>query len=168
VTSVLSAITNMLAEMAAQWAVKRLMNMVGAKTEALSNIGASAAAAGAAGVASFAMAPWPIDLGAPAFGAAMSLAAMSFAPAVAAAGGFDIPSGMNPITQLHQEEMVLPARLANAVRGMAGGSGGGTHNHYHIDGVIDGASAKRFFLDNQDHLATALHRAHQGGHFAKY
>ncbi len=43
-----------------------------------------------------------------------------------AAGGYDIPSGVNPVTQLHEEEMVLPSPLANAVRRMAGeGEGGG-------------------------------------------
>jgi hypothetical protein len=31
-------------------------------------------------------------------------------------GGYDIPSGVNPITQLHQNEMVLPAALADRVR----------------------------------------------------
>ena len=35
--------------------------------------------------------------------------------------GFDIPSGINPITQLHQKEMVLPAEQADVIRGMAGG-----------------------------------------------
>jgi hypothetical protein len=44
-----------------------------------------------------------------------------------ASGGFDIPRGVNPITQLHQEEMVLPATLANGVRRMveSGSEGGG-------------------------------------------
>src|SRR5690606_11617977 len=43
-----------------------------------------------------------------------------------AAGGFDIPAGVNPLTQLHEEEMVLPAKYADVVRGMAenGGSSG--------------------------------------------
>ncbi len=36
-----------------------------------------------------------------------------------AAGGFDIPSGLNPVTQLHEEEMVLPSEYANVIRDMA-------------------------------------------------
>ncbi len=40
-----------------------------------------------------------------------------------AAGGYDIPSGVNPMTQLHEEEMVLPAKYANAIRDMSGGGG---------------------------------------------
>ena len=38
-----------------------------------------------------------------------------------AAGGFDIPSGINPVTQLHEREMVLPAQYADVIRSMAGG-----------------------------------------------
>lgn len=38
-----------------------------------------------------------------------------------ARSGYDIPAGLNPVTQLHEEEMVLPARYANVIRGMASG-----------------------------------------------
>lgn len=38
-----------------------------------------------------------------------------------AAGGFDIPSGVNPLTQLHQKEMVLPAEYADVIRGISRG-----------------------------------------------
>ncbi len=37
-----------------------------------------------------------------------------------ARGGYSVPKGVNPITQLHEEEMVLPKAEANAVRRMAG------------------------------------------------
>lgn len=42
-----------------------------------------------------------------------------------AAKGWDIPAGVNPLTQLHESEMVLPAEQANAVREMANGGGSG-------------------------------------------
>ncbi len=42
-----------------------------------------------------------------------------------AAGGYDIPSGVNPLTQLHAQEMVLPARLANPMRDMLASFGSG-------------------------------------------
>lgn len=46
-----------------------------------------------------------------------------------ASGGFDIPRGLNPMTQLHEQEMVLPAHIANPLReslaqGGAPGQGG--------------------------------------------
>ena len=33
-----------------------------------------------------------------------------------AAGGWDIPTGLNPMAQLHEEEMILPAEHANTIR----------------------------------------------------
>lgn len=36
-----------------------------------------------------------------------------------AAQGYDVPGGVNPVTQLHQKEMVLPAPLAERVRSMS-------------------------------------------------
>ena len=41
-----------------------------------------------------------------------------------AAGGWDIPAGINPLTQLHENEMVLSAEHAQTIREMAGQSGG--------------------------------------------
>lgn len=38
-----------------------------------------------------------------------------------AATGFDIPSGVNPVTQLHEKEMVLPAKYADSIRNMTEG-----------------------------------------------
>lgn len=50
-----------------------------------------------------------------------------------ARGGFDIPAGVNPMTQLHEREMVLPATQADVIRDMAsnGGSSGGEPIHIH-------------------------------------
>jgi hypothetical protein len=52
-----------------------------------------------------------------------------------AEGGYDIPAGTNPMTQLHEQEMVLPKQYANVIRQAANGEGqlgGGSGNyHYH-------------------------------------
>ena len=53
--------------------------------------------------------------------AAGSAVVMGLGANLMAEKGFDIPAGMNPITQLHQKEMVLPAEQADVIRGMAGG-----------------------------------------------
>lgn len=42
-----------------------------------------------------------------------------------AEGGYDIPSGVNPVTQLHEREMVLPKAQADVIRGLASNGGGG-------------------------------------------
>lgn len=36
-----------------------------------------------------------------------------------AEGGYDIPKGVNPLVQTHEEEMILPKQYANVIRGMA-------------------------------------------------
>ena len=60
--------------------------------------------------------------------AGYSRAAMVAGTAIASAeGGYDIPAGVNPVTQLHEKEMVLPKAQAEVIRGLAGrgGAGGG-------------------------------------------
>ncbi len=60
---------------------------------------------------------------------AMAAMAMVFAGVMglisrkSAARGYDIPKGLNPMTQLHEEEMVLPQKFANVIRDMADGQG---------------------------------------------
>lgn len=118
------SVIGMMAEMAAKWLATKIVEMVLGKTAAVSNVSAHAAEAGAAGVASFAAAPWPINMGAPAFGAAMAASAASFGALASAAGGYDIPAGLNPLTQLHEKEMVLPAHIAEPLRDNLDGGGG--------------------------------------------
>ena len=83
--------------------------------------GATAVAAGAAEVSGV----YGLITG-PAAAAAYFGIMSPYIAAAAASGGFDIPAGTNPITQLHAQEMVLPAHLAEKVRGMT--SGGGSTN----------------------------------------
>ena len=72
---------------------------------------------------------------APEVGAGVYAVAQGFAATAAASGGYDIPRGVNPVTQLHQEEMVLPAHLANPLRdslASGGGAAGGGDVHLHV------------------------------------
>ncbi|UCV15524.1 phage tail tape measure protein [Quatrionicoccus australiensis] len=80
-----------------------------------------------------------------------------------AAGGYDVPSGVNPITQIHEEEMVLPREHANTIRRMSGNdggsSGGGTvHIHNHIQSW-DSRDVKSFLIGNKSGLVAALKEA---------
>ena len=124
-------------------------------------IAALAGEAGAAGTASWAAAPWPIDAGAAAFGAAMAATAASFA--LFEKGGI-VKAG------LHEGEAVLPTNLttflmtaagADGAPGGAGGPGGrgGTsevsktqinHNNVHVE--LHGAST------TPADIATAIRR----------
>ncbi len=72
-------------------------------------------------------AAWKAVVGIPYVGPVLAVgaAAAAFAGVSALAskvksarGGYDIPSGVNPMTQLHEEEMVLPAQHANTIRSL--------------------------------------------------
>jgi hypothetical protein len=57
-----------------------------------------------------------------------------------ASGGFDIPAGLNPVTQLHEKEMVLPAHIAEPLRqNLAGGGGLGGDVHMHVTAMDAGS-----------------------------
>ncbi len=65
----------------------------------------------------------------PALGVAAAAAAGAFVfglvkNVASAEGGYDIPAGTNPLTQLHEQEMVLPKQYANVIRRAAEGDGG--------------------------------------------
>ena len=148
--TVFDSVVGMLAQMVAKWMVQQILMKVFGKSLALGKIAEESAKAGAGGVASMAAAPFPLNLTAPAFGAAMAAAAMAFAPVASAAGGFDIPAGLNPITQLHQREMVLPEGPAQVIRDMAEGGAGGAPI------VIHGVTAGDFFIAHKRELAKML------------
>lgn len=91
----------------------------------------------------------------PVIGPALALAAMAsvFAAVMALGGkvksasrGYDIPKGLNPMTQLHEEEMVLPAKFANVIRNMAAntGNGGGEGGGTRIVNVLDKDLAEEY------------------------
>lgn len=134
----------------AAWAKERLMTLAG--------IGGDAAKAGSGAAAS--------QAGIPIVGPYLALAAMAAmlvavggmsAKVPSAAGGFDIPRGMNPLTQLHEREMVLPASLADTVRGMAspGGGGSGGNVTLNLQGVnMPGG----YFMAHRSELVKALQK----------
>jgi len=139
---------------------------------ALVSIGTSAAKAAAGVYADVAASFGPAGpFVAPVLAGAALAAVLDFKGLVASAeGGFDIPYGVNPLTQLHQEEMVLPARFANPLRDVlssfdgstpgspapAGASSGDTHLHLHMGAGADGPSLQRWFDSHGDKLAKTL------------
>lgn len=134
-SAVANAVMDMLAKTAAQWLMDAVMKKAVSAVTALSQITAQAGVAGAAAVASTAAIPFIGPALAPAAGAAAFSAAIAFAPFASARGGYDIPAGINPLTQLHEKEMVLPQAQADAVRNMT--NGGGDSGPIHIHGSPD-------------------------------
>ncbi len=102
-------------------------------------------------------------------------AAVAFAGVMAyAEQGYDVPAGVNPITQLHQREMVLPAPIADTIRGMAGrgggsndngggGIGGGSNVTVNLS-AIDTRTGHQFLMDNKHSVAKAVGEAVRNGH----
>ncbi len=90
---------------------------------------------------------------APAAAAGAFAAVAVFSSGVAsAAGGYDIPAGVNPLVQAHAREMVLPQSIAEPIRNMAAGGelgGGEVHHHTHNWSInaIDGHSFESLIND---------------------
>ncbi len=84
-------------------------------------------------------------------------AVMGYESMASAEGGWDaVPS--DQIAQLHKNEMVLPAPLAEGVRNMTAnnggrGDGGDTHLHVH---AVDAQSVRRLFKNNGAALMATL------------
>lgn len=109
----------------------------------------------------------------PALGVAAGIAAFAGVSAIAgkvasARGGYDIPAGVNPMTQLHEEEMVLPKQHANTIRalgktmtnssdmaGTATAGNGGDNYHFSL-GFLDTKGADRWLKKNGKAVAESL------------
>lgn len=109
----------------------------------------------------------------PALGVAAGIAAFAGVSAIvgkvsSARGGFDIPAGVNPMTQLHEEEMVLPKQHANTIRALgksvmgdgsipkAMASGGGGDSYHLSLGFVDTKGADRWLKKNGKAVADTL------------
>lgn len=111
-----------------------------------------------------------VGAGAAAFGLVAGLAGKI----KSARGGYDIPSGMNPVTQLHEEEMVLPSQHANTIREMgkamrsgasfgaaAAAEGGGAGPTISIN-AVDAKSIERLLKKNGRAVANGLNSYARG------
>jgi hypothetical protein len=130
-------------------------NAAAAATQIATNIGlvtSYAGVAGAAGTASFAAAPWPIDMGAPAFGASMAAAAAAYESMAALDTGTNyLPHDM--VAQIHEGERIIPKadnRQLMQVLAMGAGEGGRSDVHLHYGPHIH----ERERLDLKSLLAT--------------
>lgn len=154
---------NVASKMSATWLTNFLQQKLQGITTALSQIQAHAAVAGAAAVASTAAIPIVGPAMAPAAGALAYGNALSYASGLAIARqGYDVPAGINPLAQLHAEEMVLPKELANVVRRMAGegDSGGGVSLTMPVQvSSMDAKAVEQFFDENADRIMARMARA---------
>lgn len=130
------AVVGMIAEMFAKWATSKLAEMIIGKTTATSEAAGGAAAYAVAAMQSVAAIPMVGWAMAPGVGAAAYATGMGYAALASAAGGWDrVPS--DQLAQIHKNEMILPAPIAEAARQTFAGGGGATEIHFH--GVTDGS-----------------------------
>ncbi len=129
------------------------------KAEAAGEIPASASMLAVNAAASVAAIPFVGWAMAPGVFASMMALGMSALATASAEGGWDLPKGSNPVTQLHSGEMVLPQQLADRVRNMTDG-GGGTGSQTFAPSftvhAIDSKSLERALRDNNSAVGKAL------------
>lgn len=131
-------------------------------------VGANAAQAGSGAAASQASIPYVGPILALAAMAAVFAAVMAMGKKKSAAGGYDIPKGINPMVQTHEEEMILPKKYANVIRGMAASSAGdGAASAVQPVNVNitshNARGVRELFMDNPDILAEAIRKAVRNG-----
>lgn len=135
-------------------------------TEASAVVGSNAAEAASGAAASQAAIPiagWA--LAGAAFAATMAMVLGARGQIRSARGGFDIPAGSNPMTQLHEKEMVLPAKYADTIRDMSegGGGGGGVKDvHFNVS-AMDGDSVRKFFNQHKIEIMRSIKEAARNG-----
>lgn len=128
-------------------------------TEATAVVGANAAEAASGAAAS--QAPIPIvgpGLAAAAFAAVLAMVMGAKGQIKSARGGMDIPAGVNPLTQLHEQEMVLPKEQANVIRDMANGGGGSQGGAVNVT-IAAHPMPGNYFMVHRDQLVAAIKSA---------
>lgn len=140
-----------------------MQSVASTATAATAKVGANAAVAGSGAASAMASIPYVGPVLAIAAMAAMLASVGSLKGSIKSArNGYDIPAGINPVVQLHEQEMVLPKAQADAVRDLASGGGGANSINVHIN-AVDANSVKKFFIDNSPALADALRKQFRNG-----
>lgn len=156
VKSVVGALTQMLAKWVATKIAEAIISKTTAAKETMGNIAVAASGAYASQAAIPIVGP---ALGAAAAAKAVAMLTAMTAPLLAAEKGFDVPAGRNPVTQLHQREMVLPAVHADTIREL-GKNGRRARDLPPIQIIaMDSRDVRRVFLDNPDAFYEAYDRA---------
>lgn len=123
--SIAASIGNMVAQAIANFLKMKLVALVTGRDTALVMVKQNAAAAASAAYKAIVGIPIVGPFLAPPAAALAYAGVLAFGSQIPSArAGFDIPAGSNPLTQLHEREMVLPQKYADVVRGLAEGDGG--------------------------------------------
>lgn len=131
---------------------------------AMKMIATKSAEAMASAYAAIAAIPYVGPFLAPAAAVAAGAVVTGYIGRIASAeGGYDIPAGVNPLTQLHKREMVLPEHLADRVRAMTTPAAAGGDRYQITINAMDSQSFTRYAERNWAGLATGVKRAYRNG-----
>jgi len=161
----MQSVVQAFAQMAAKFMAQKVAMLIFGKSVAAGELATETAKAGAGGVASMAAAPYPLNLSAPAFGAAMAEAAAGFSALMAspgfAVGSWNVPQDM--IAKVHKGETIVPEQFARPMREQAEG-GGFAGGGRQVNVQLNAAPLRdNFFLMHRDDLASALRQMHRDG-----
>jgi hypothetical protein len=127
--SILSVFTGVLSEIAFKWIESFMMGAVASKVTSAQQVMNQAGVGYAAAMASTAAIPIVGPGLAPGVASAIMADILATGlPLASAAGGWDVPS--DALAMIHKREMVIPAHLADRIRGMTGGSGANVTVNY--------------------------------------
>lgn len=145
-------------KMVRDWIMQALTKKAIEKAAGYSAVATNAAVAASGAFAATAAIPFVGPVLAPAAAAEAYTATMAWAAAIpAAAKGFDIPAGMNPVVQAHQKEMILPADLSEGIRQMVAGGRSQKRGDTFIS-AMDAKSFERYLQSNSAQLERGLSR----------
>ena len=172
-SSIGQTLAQVVAKMAADWAIGQIKMRLASRETALAQLQNSAVAAAGGAYDAIVGIPYVGPFLAPIAAGVAYAGVMAFGAQASAEGGYDIPASVNPIVQTHAREMILPAKHADVIRNLAdsnaSGAGGGgiaaSSVNLHIQ-AWDGHDVKRVLMDNPDALSAALARAKRNGHFS--
>lgn len=143
-------------------------NVATKASEATGVLSANAAEAGSGAASAMSSIPYVGPILAIAAMGAMVAAVMGLSGGIKSArNGYDIPSGVNPMVQAHEEEMVLPKGPSNVMRQLAdmaeagqlsgGGGGSVTYNDH------SGRLSREQIRENARVIASELNKLHRDG-----
>lgn len=163
---VAKAVIGTFVEMGVKYIASKLASLFMTKTAAAGEISAQAGVAGAGAAAAMAAVP----LVGPALAAAAmadtsALVLATMMPLAVAARGYDIPRGVNPLVQAHEQEMILPADIAGPLRSAAkdGSLSGGSTGPVLQIFTMDSRSFEDTINRNDSSLLRTLRRLMRDG-----
>jgi hypothetical protein len=159
-SSIGNMLANTAAKMASDWVMAQIKMRLASKQTSLAELNNRAMTAAAGAYDATVGIPYVGPVLAPAAAAVAYAGVMAFGSFASASGGYDIGPGVNPLTQLHEKEMVLPAHIAEPLRENlnSGGLGGGGDVHFHGTPMKGG-----FWLLHQDDMVASLKLAQRLG-----